>query len=69
VKIYLFSQKTRKIDTHIDDFTFNARSTFLCLMNSVFNMYLDKFVLVLVDDIFVYSKTIKEHKENIKMVL
>ena len=32
----------------------NAPTTFMCLMNSVLHKYLDKFVLVFIDDIFVY---------------
>jgi hypothetical protein len=47
----------------------NAPTTFMCLMNSVLNKYLDKFVLVFVDDILVYSKTKEEHEEHLKMVL
>ena len=34
----------------------NAPATFMCLMNSVFSGYLDKFVLVFLDGILVYSK-------------
>ena len=34
----------------------NAPATFMCLMNSVFNRYLDKFILVFLDEILVYSK-------------
>jgi len=41
----------------------------MCLMNSVLNKYLDKFVLVFVDDILVYSKTKEEHEEHLRMVL
>jgi hypothetical protein len=38
-------------------------------MNSIFNQYLDKFVLVFIDDILVYSKTEEEHEEHLKVVL
>ena len=43
----------------------NAPFTFLGLMKNVLSPYLDKFVLVFIDDILVYSKTRKEHEENI----
>jgi hypothetical protein len=45
----------------------NAPTTFMCLMNSVLNKYLDKFVLVFIDDILVYSKTKEEHEEHLKV--
>jgi hypothetical protein len=41
----------------------------MCLMNSIFNQYLDKFVLVFIDDILVYSKIEEEHEEHLKIVL
>jgi hypothetical protein len=47
-------------------FLTNTPTTFMCLMNSVFNKYLDNFVLVFFDDILMYSKTNEEH---IRMVL
>ena len=47
----------------------NAPATFMCLMNSVLNKYLDKFVLVFIDDILVYSKNEDEHKEHLIIVL
>jgi hypothetical protein len=47
----------------------NAPATFMCLMNSVFSKYLDKFVIVFLDDILVYSKNEEEHEEHLRMVL
>jgi hypothetical protein len=41
----------------------------MCLMNNILSKYLDKFVLVFVDDILVYSKTREEHEEHLRMVL
>ena len=38
-------------------------------MNSVFSRYLDKFVLVFLDDILVYSKNEKEHEEHLRLAL
>ena len=39
------------------------------LMNGVFREYLDKFVIVFLDDILIYSKLEKEHEHNLRMVL
>ncbi|GJY06116.1 putative reverse transcriptase domain-containing protein [Tanacetum coccineum] len=39
------------------------------LMNRVCNPYLDKFVIVIIDDILIYSKDKKEHKEHLKAIL
>ena len=48
----------------------NAPATFMCLiMNSFFSRYLDKFVLVFLDDILVYSKNEKEHEEHLRLTL
>ena len=41
----------------------NAPATFMCLGNNVFSRYLDKFVLIFVDDILTYSKNEEEHAE------
>ena len=47
----------------------NAPAVFMCLMNNVMHKYLDKFVVVFIDDILIYSKTEDEHKEHLKIVL
>eukprot|EP00253_Pinus_taeda_P023678 PITA_23678 len=47
----------------------NAPTTFMCLMNSVFCSYLDKFVIVFIDDILLYSKIEKEHAEHLAIAL
>ena len=47
----------------------NAPATFMDLMNRVFKEYLDKFVIVFIDDILMYSKTEEEHKEHLRLVL
>nr|GFD27760.1 reverse transcriptase [Tanacetum cinerariifolium] len=44
----------------------NAPAVFMDLMNRVCKPYLDKFVIVFIDDILVYSKNKKEHKEHLK---
>jgi hypothetical protein len=43
----------------------NALAHFMYLMNSVFMPELDKFVLVLIDDIFIYSKSEEEHVRHL----
>jgi hypothetical protein len=47
----------------------NAPATFMRLMNSVFMEYLDKFVVIYIDDILIYSKTEDEHAEHLRLVL
>jgi hypothetical protein len=47
----------------------NAPSIFMCLMNCVFREYLDKFIIVFLDDILIYSKSEEEHENHLKMVL
>ena len=39
------------------------------MMNNIFSWYLDKFVLVFIDDILVYSKSKEEHEEHLCIVL
>jgi hypothetical protein len=47
----------------------NAPAFFMYLMNSVFMDYIDKFIVVFIGDIFIYSQNEEEHKEHLKMVL
>ena len=47
----------------------NAPAFFMYLMNSVFMKELDKFVVVFLDDILVYSKDEAEHAEHLRIVL
>nr|GEY67571.1 hypothetical protein [Tanacetum cinerariifolium] len=47
----------------------NAPTIFIDLMNRVCRPYLDKFVIVFIDDILIYSKTQKEHVEHLRLVL
>jgi hypothetical protein len=41
----------------------------MCLMNNVFNKFLDKFVLFFIDDILIYSKNKEEYEEHLRLVL
>ena len=47
----------------------NAPAAFIDLMNRVFHPYLDQFVIVLIDDILVYSKNAEEHAFHLQIVL
>ncbi|GJS87555.1 putative reverse transcriptase domain-containing protein [Tanacetum coccineum] len=47
----------------------NAPTVFMDLMNRVCRPYLDKFVIVFIDDILIYSKTQEEHVEHLRLVL
>jgi hypothetical protein len=47
----------------------NAPVVFMFLMNGVFREYLDKFVIVFLDDIIIYSKSEEEHEQHLRMVL
>jgi hypothetical protein len=39
------------------------------LMNTVFTEYLDRFIVVFIDDILIYSKSDSDHEEHLRMVL
>jgi hypothetical protein len=47
----------------------NALAYFMNLMNKVFMEYLDKFIVVFIDDILIYSKNDSDHEEHLRMVL
>lgn len=47
----------------------NAPALFMSLMNSVFMEYLDKFVVIFIDHIVIYSKSEREHEEHLRLVL
>ena len=47
----------------------NAPAAFMDLINRVFQPYLDRFVLVFIDDILVYSGSSEEHSEHLRIVL
>jgi hypothetical protein len=47
----------------------NAPTYFMYLMNKVFMEYLDKFVVVFIDDILIFLKTEEEHETHLRLVL
>ncbi|GBG75096.1 hypothetical protein CBR_g19609 [Chara braunii] len=47
----------------------NAPGTFQHAMNRIFHEYLDKFIVVYLDDILIFSRTAQEHAEHLKIVL
>nr|GEX64940.1 putative reverse transcriptase domain-containing protein [Tanacetum cinerariifolium] len=47
----------------------NALAVFMDLMNRVYKPYLDKFVIVFIDDILIYLKNNKEHEEHLRTIL
>ena len=47
----------------------NASDAFMSLMNGIFKLYFDLFVIVFIDDILIFSKSKKEHEEHLRMVL
>jgi hypothetical protein len=47
----------------------NAPAYFVYLMNKVFMEYLDKFVVVFIDDILIFSKMVEEQEEHLRLVL
>jgi hypothetical protein len=47
----------------------NAPAYFMNLMNKVFMEYLDRFIVVFIDNILIYSKDDSDHEEHLRMVL
>ncbi|GKF80901.1 putative reverse transcriptase domain-containing protein [Tanacetum coccineum] len=47
----------------------NAPAVFMDFMNRVCKPYLDKFIIVFIDDILIYSKSKQEHEEHLKIIL
>ena len=47
----------------------NAPATFQTVMNDIFKPYIRDFVVVYLDDIMVYSKTLEDHKKHVRLVL
>jgi hypothetical protein len=47
----------------------NAPAYFMNLMNKVFMEYLDRFVVVFIDDILIYSKNESDHEQHLRLVL
>ena len=47
----------------------NAQTTFMDLMNWGFQTYFDRFIIVFIDDILVYSGSPEEHSEHLRIVL
>ena len=47
----------------------NAPAYFIGMMSKVFMEFLDKFVVVFIDDILIFSKDEEEHEEHLRLVL
>ena len=47
----------------------NALTVFMDFMNKIFRPYLDRFMVVFIDDILVYSKTREKHANHLRIVI
>ena len=47
----------------------NAPAVFMYLMHKVFQPYIDKFIVVFMDDILIYSQSEREHEDHLRIVL
>ena len=65
-----FRTRCRPYEFLVMPFLFtNAPAAFMDLMNRVLQPYLDRFVIVFIDDILVYSASSEEHSEHLRIVL
>ena len=47
----------------------NAPAAFMRMMNSMFKPYMDRFVIIFIDDILIYSKSQTEHERHLRIIL
>ena len=47
----------------------NAPATFMTLMHDIFHEFLDKFVIIYIDDILIYSTNEEEHENHLETIL
>ena len=65
-----FYTKCENYELVVDPFGLtNAPATFMCLMNNVMCPYLNKFVIVFINDILIYFKNEEEHAEHRTTIL
>nr|GEZ76957.1 reverse transcriptase domain-containing protein [Tanacetum cinerariifolium] len=67
-RMYIDNQELNKLTDMPFGLT-NAPAVFMDLMNRMCKPYVDKFVIVFIDDILIYSKDEKKHEEHIKAIL
>nr|GEY13144.1 hypothetical protein [Tanacetum cinerariifolium] len=65
-----FKTRYGHYEFHVMPFSLtNAPAVFIDLMNRVCKPYLDKFMIVFIDDILIYSKSKQEHEDHLKLIL
>jgi hypothetical protein len=63
------SQRGKKVRISILEIPVSTPTYFMNLMNRVFMEELDKFVVVFIDNILIYSKSAEEHGQHLRVVL